>query len=179
MHCFHIFVFVFGIINICTAVNMTDSIVIPGDVLIGGLFPMHFDGNRKCGPISPFTGIQEIGGVMFYLKKINEVLYNSTGIRLGMVAMDTCYSTDRALEEALVLAQNRYRGGLPPLNTSFSNSGSMTDKIRDRVIAVLGPTASEESISVATLLKLFKIPQVSVEFSIGNLVRMFKHLCVK
>ena len=164
MHCVRVLIFVFGIINICTGVNMTDSIVIPGDVLIGGLFPMHFDGNKKCGPINPFTGIQEISCVIFYLQKVNEVLHHSIGIRLGMVALDTCYNTDKTLEETLVFAQNRYRGDATTLNISDSDRGQVIGLIKDRILAVLGPAASEGSISVATLLKLFKIPQVSLDF---------------
>ena len=83
-----------------------------------------------------------------------------------MIALDTCYNTDRALEETLVFAQNRYRGDATPLNISDSDSGQVTDLIKNRSIAVLGPDASEVSISVATLLKLFKIPQVSLSWKI-------------
>ena len=143
--------------------NITDSMYIPGDIIIGGLFSVHSAGSDTiCGPVSPIFGIQEIGSVIHSLEEVNRILQNTSGFQLGMFAMDTCFNTERALEESLVLAENRYMDTGSINGTSHQNQDSILSIIKDRIIAVIGPTASASSISVATLLKLFHIPQVDI-----------------
>ena len=160
-------IFVIAIIlnSASSEVNISNSMYLSGDIIIGGLFSVH-SAERKgnCGPVSPFFGIQEIGNVIYSLTEVNRILKTSCGFQLGMVAMDTCFDTERALELSLIFAQNRYRN-IGQLNvTSPCNTNSLLCSINDKIIAVIGPTASDASISVATLLKLFKIPQVILAF---------------
>ena len=118
---------------------------IPGDVSIGVLLPIHKADGRTCGEIDPQNGILQLIAAEMALERVNRILNASAGFQLGMMVRDTCYRADKALEEALTLALRRSGRG---------------DSRQAGVIGVIGPSSSEESVLVATLLKLFKLPQV-------------------
>ncbi|KAK3101014.1 hypothetical protein FSP39_000269 [Pinctada imbricata] len=137
---------------------------IDGDVYIAALFPIHRSYNGGCGSINPQDGIERVVAAMFALDSVNDRLEKETGFRLGMLAKDTCYSNDRALEESLQFAQSRFKD-----ESKFTYSdqcysllnGAAGNQTRNTVVGVIGPSTSEESMQVATLLKLFKLPQIS------------------
>ncbi|KAK3104782.1 hypothetical protein FSP39_009992 [Pinctada imbricata] len=73
--------------------------------------------------------------------------------------MDTCYTADKALENSLLFAESRFDISAIPTSSDIKKPSKAS--YSGRIIGVLGPTASEDSVKVATLLKLFKIPQIS------------------
>ncbi|XP_068168978.1 metabotropic glutamate receptor 8-like [Antennarius striatus] len=137
------------------------SIRLDGDIILGGLFPVHARGERgvPCGELKKEKGIHRLEAMLFAIDLINkdpELLPNLT---LGARILDTCSRDTYALEQSLTFVQAlierdgadaRCANGDPPI---FSKP--------DKVVGVIGASASSVSIMVANILRLFKIPQVS------------------
>ncbi|KAF7210290.1 metabotropic glutamate receptor 4 isoform X2 [Nothobranchius furzeri] len=138
-----------------------NSIRIDGDISLGGLFPVHARGNdgKACGELKKEKGIHRLEAMLFALDRINndnELLPNVT---LGARILDTCSRDTHALEQSLTFVQAliekdstdvKCLSGGPPIITK-----------PERVVGVIGASASSVSIMVANILRLFKIPQVS------------------
>ena len=122
--------------------HTTDDVVI-----IGGLFPVHKNDDNQCGGILDL-GIQRLEALVLAVRKIN---CNSTllpGIRLEFEIRDTCTQANYALEQSLDFVSAR---GL-----THQHNGTVLG-----VSGVVGAASSGVSIAVASLLRLFKIPQIS------------------
>nr|XP_045587885.1 uncharacterized protein LOC123749808 [Procambarus clarkii] len=80
-------------------VKMVD---IPGDVIFGGMFPMHERGvNEPCGSIKEEKGIQRMEAMLYALDKINQDPVLLPNITLGALILDTCSSDTYALEQSM------------------------------------------------------------------------------
>ncbi|XP_036386956.1 metabotropic glutamate receptor 7 isoform X1 [Megalops cyprinoides] len=137
------------------------SIRIEGDVTLGGLFPVHARGvpGVPCGDIKKENGIHRLEAMMYALDQINsddDILPNIT---LGARVLDTCSRDTYALEQSLTFVQAliqkdtsdvRCTNGEPPVFVK-----------PEKVIGVIGASASSVSIMVANILRLFQIPQIS------------------
>ncbi|KAK3581869.1 hypothetical protein CHS0354_000285 [Potamilus streckersoni] len=133
-----------------------------GDLIIGGLLPMHHlkEGGGCSETIVENDGIQALEGMLYAIRKINsEVL---PGFKLGLVVMDTCFSDTVALDRTMkfIMQKIKMQQGS---NFWTCPNGSEPVAIADEnyVVGVIGATSSAESIQVASLLRLFKIPQIS------------------
>ncbi|KAL3861474.1 hypothetical protein ACJMK2_007508, partial [Sinanodonta woodiana] len=132
-----------------------------GDIIIGGLLPMHHlkEGGGCSETIVENDGIQALEGMLYAVRKINsEVL---PGFKLGVVVMDTCFSDTIALERTMEFIKQKIK--MQGINFWTCEDGSEPKAIEDEnyVVGVIGATSSVESIQVASLLRLFKIPQIS------------------
>lgn len=137
------------------------SIRIEGDVTLGGLFPVHARGlpGEPCGDIKKENGIHRLEAMLYALDQINsddELLPNIT---LGARILDTCSRDTYALEQSLTFVQAliqkdtsdvRCTNGEPPVFVK-----------PEKVVGVVGASASSVSIMVANILRLFQIPQIS------------------
>uniref|UniRef100_A0A3P9IJY5 G-protein coupled receptors family 3 profile domain-containing protein n=1 Tax=Oryzias latipes TaxID=8090 RepID=A0A3P9IJY5_ORYLA len=137
------------------------SIRVEGDVTLGGLFPVHTRGvpGTPCGDIKKENGIHRLEAMMYALDQINndeELLPNVT---LGARILDTCSRDTYALEQSLTFVQAliqkdtsdvRCTNGEPPVFVK-----------PEKVVGVIGASASSVSIMVANILRLFQIPQIS------------------
>ncbi|XP_069387193.1 metabotropic glutamate receptor 7 isoform X4 [Paralichthys olivaceus] len=137
------------------------SIRVEGDVTLGGLFPVHARGvpGIPCGDIKKENGIHRLEAMMYALDQINgdeELLPNVT---LGARILDTCSRDTYALEQSLTFVQAliqkdtsdvRCTNGEPPVFVK-----------PEKVVGVVGASASSVSIMVANILRLFQIPQIS------------------
>ncbi|RVE72662.1 hypothetical protein OJAV_G00043080 [Oryzias javanicus] len=137
------------------------SIRVEGDVTLGGLFPVHARGvpGTPCGDIKKENGIHRLEAMMYALDQINndeELLPNVT---LGARILDTCSRDTYALEQSLTFVQAliqkdtsdvRCTNGEPPVFVK-----------PEKVVGVIGASASSVSIMVANILRLFQIPQIS------------------
>ncbi|XP_076864107.1 metabotropic glutamate receptor 7 isoform X1 [Brachyhypopomus gauderio] len=137
------------------------SIRIEGDVTLGGLFPVHARGvsGEPCGDIKRENGIHRLEAMLYALDQINsddELLPNIT---LGARILDTCSRDTYALEQSLTFVQAliqkdtsdvRCTNGEPPVFVK-----------PEKVVGVIGASASSVSIMVANILRLFQIPQIS------------------
>ncbi|XP_056280267.1 glutamate receptor, metabotropic 8a isoform X2 [Pseudoliparis swirei] len=137
------------------------SIRLDGDVILGGLFPVHSRGDRgtPCGDLKKEKGIHRLEAMMFAIDLINKDPELLPNITLGARILDTCSRDTYALEQSLTFVQAlierdgtdvRCANGDPPIFTK-----------PDKIIGVIGAAASSVSIMVANILRLFKIPQIS------------------
>ncbi|XP_034152052.1 metabotropic glutamate receptor 4 isoform X2 [Esox lucius] len=138
-----------------------NSIRIDGDISLGGLFPVHARGNdgKACGELKKEKGIHRLEAMLFALDRINSDHTLLPNITLGARILDTCSRDTHALEQSLTFVQAliekdgtdiKCLSGGPPIITK-----------PERVVGVIGASASSVSIMVANILRLFRIPQVS------------------
>lgn len=134
-----------------------------GDVLFGGLFPVHKRSTvteNKCGEIDPQPGFQYLAAMLFALRKINHDTELLQNITIGAKIFDTCRSQTIAADRAKDIIKYTLLDEPTPL------------------VGVIGPFKSDVSIAVANLLRVFEIPQISygslsVELSDKELYRNF------
>ncbi len=156
---------------------------VPGDIILGGLFPVHSSGAVKCMSLNPERGIQRLEAMLFTLDEINNNSALLPGLRLGANLRDTCSLGNYALEQSLdfvktsvadVMAGNKEAekantcacpGGIPYQQAAQKMSGATlpppTSWSQDIVRGVVGGSYTTVSILVANLYRLFKLPQIS------------------
>ncbi|XP_075734073.1 metabotropic glutamate receptor-like [Rhipicephalus microplus] len=132
---------------------------IPGDIILGGLFPVHRkSGHSGCGALNGERGIQRLEAMLFAIDQINQDPSLLNAISLGAKILDTCSSGEHALKETLQL--------LDATADSVSlkcadGSTPLPDKGKQKITGVIGGSYSEVSEKVASLLSLFHVPQIS------------------
>ena len=113
-----------------------------GDIVLGGLFPIHQNSEGRCGRILDL-GLQRAEGMVLAIDLVNNDPTLLSGVKLGFEIRDTCAIPAKALDESLhYLTMDSLRTGR-------------------QISGVVGAAASSVSISVANLLRLFRILQVS------------------
>ncbi|XP_051499935.1 metabotropic glutamate receptor 6-like isoform X2 [Apus apus] len=136
------------------------AIRLEGDLTLGGLFPVHSRGPAgvPCGAVKKEKGIHRLEAMLYALDRVNgdpRVLPNLT---LGARILDTCSRDTYALEQALSFV----RSLLPPEGEGQCPDGSQPRRPPpERLVGVIGASASSVSIMVANVLRLFAIPQIS------------------
>lgn len=123
------------------ALSGTSSI--NNSVNLGGLFAVHPDrGNGLCGKIrtSSFVNTQ---AMIYAVQTINADPNLLPGVSLTYDLRDTCGISNIALEETIDFMAEH---GSPPVGG---------------ISGLVGPTQSDVSISVASLLRIFRVPQIS------------------
>lgn len=133
------------------------SIRLDGDIILGGLFPVHSRGDRgtPCGELKKEKGIHRLEAMMFAIDLINKDPELLPNITLGARILDTCSRDTYALEQSLTFVQAlierdgsdvRCANGDPPIFTK-----------PDKIVGVIGAASSSVSIMVANILRLFKV----------------------
>ncbi|XP_009958367.1 PREDICTED: metabotropic glutamate receptor 2-like, partial [Leptosomus discolor] len=139
------------------------EISMDGDLVIGGLFPVHEKGvgSEDCGKINEHRGIQRLEAMLFALDEINKDGSILPGVRLGAHILDTCSKDTYALEQSLDFV----RASLTRVDGSEhicpDGSYAVHDDVPTAITGVIGGSYSDVSIQVANLLRLFQIPQIS------------------
>ncbi|KAE8623338.1 hypothetical protein XENTR_v10005568 [Xenopus tropicalis] len=146
-----------------------NSVRIDGDLILGGLFPVHGRGSdgRACGELKKEKGIHRLEAMLFALDRINSDLELLPNITLGARILDTCSRDTHALEQSLSFVQpliDKDRAEVRCLS-----GGNPIIAQPERVIGVIGASSSSVSIMVANILRLFKHP-VSLPHSSCSLV---------
>lgn len=77
------------------------EIRIEGDLVLGGLFPVHEKGGGvdECGRINEDRGIQRLEAMLFAIDRINSDPMLLPGVSLGVHILDTCSRDTYALEQ--------------------------------------------------------------------------------
>lgn len=143
------------------------SIRLDGDIILGGLFPVHSRGDRgtPCGELKKEKGIHRLEAMMFAIDLINKDPELLPNITLGARILDTCSRDTYALEQSLTFVQAlierdgsdvRCANGDPPIFTK-----------PDKIVGVIGAASSSVSIMVANILRLFKVGFSLVFFSLS------------
>jgi hypothetical protein len=79
-----------------------------------------------------------------------------------MVGVDTCESETVTLDNTLELIGMRINTNVGSETCDFKS-----EAILNKLVGIVGPAPSTLSIPVASLLRLFKIPQVSMDYQRG------------
>ncbi|XP_051164141.1 metabotropic glutamate receptor [Leptopilina boulardi] len=140
-----------------------EAILIQGDVVLGGLFPVHEKGVSACGPKIYHRGVQRLEAMLFAVDQINHETKILSQTTLGVHILDTCSRDTYALNQSLHFV----RASLSNLDLSVLECA---DKSLPRVkktvntgtiFGVVGGSYSSVTLQVANLLRLFHIPQIS------------------
>ncbi|XP_053298457.1 glutamate receptor, metabotropic 2a [Pleuronectes platessa] len=139
------------------------EITLDGDLMIGGLFPVHQkgEGAEDCGKINAQRGIQRLEAMLLALDEINKDDRILPGIRLGAHILDTCSKDTYALEQSLEFVRASLTKVDDSEYTCPDGSYAIHDDVPLAISGVIGGSYSDVSIQVANLLRLFQIPQIS------------------
>ncbi|XP_016842325.1 metabotropic glutamate receptor 7 isoform X1 [Nasonia vitripennis] len=142
---------------------------IVGDVIFGGIFPMHEQvsgplGQPPCGAVKEEKGVQRLEAMLYALDQINadeQLLPNTT---LGALILDSCSSDTYALDQSMEFVRsymNQVGTSRDITEYKCENGKSPIYEPHKPVTGVIGASFSGVSIMVANILRLFKIPQIS------------------
>uniref|UniRef100_A0A4X2LFP7 Glutamate metabotropic receptor 2 n=1 Tax=Vombatus ursinus TaxID=29139 RepID=A0A4X2LFP7_VOMUR len=145
------------------------TLSLAGDLVLGGLFPVHqkgvpgAGGNGECGgPVNEQRGVQRLEAMLFALDRINGDPRLLPGVRLGAHILDSCSTDTHALEQALDFVRASLSRGAPgSRHVCPDGSYAIHGEPPTAITGVIGGSYSDVSIQVANLLRLFQIPQIS------------------
>ena len=138
------------------------------DFVLGGLFPIHADApnslGARCGEVRQERGLERMEAMLFALDKINshedpELL---PGLELGYDIRDTCNSETIGLDEAIdliITGSNLNIESCESGGTAAGTNGTINASVPTSVM--VGAASSRVSVPVASLGRLFGMPQVS------------------
>ena len=95
---------------------------IPGDIVFGGLFPMHEhlpgSPDYPCGALKVEKGIQRVEAMLYALDLINNDPNLLPNITIGAVILDTCSSDTYALDQSMEFVRS-YMNKVRQLESHF------------------------------------------------------------
>lgn len=139
------------------------SIKTQGDIILGGLFPVHEKGDgTPCGTKVYNRGVQRLEAMLYAVDRVNNDTKLLPHVKIGVLVLDTCSRDTYALNQSLQFV----RSALNDLDTSaFECNDHSLPKLKKNssgpVFGVIGGSYSSVSLQVANLLRLFHIPQIS------------------
>ena len=127
------------------------EITIDGDVVIGGLFPVHEKGEgvEDCGKINEQRGIQRLEAMLLALDEINSNDRLLPGLKLGAHILDTCSKDTYALEQSLEFVRASLTKVHEPGFICPDGSNPIQDDVPLAISGVIGGSYSDVSIQVA------------------------------
>ncbi|XP_029690222.1 glutamate receptor, metabotropic 6a isoform X2 [Takifugu rubripes] len=150
------------------------SIKIAGDITLGGLFPIHARGPHglPCGELKKEKGIHRMEAMLYALDQINSDSELLPNITLGARILDTCSRDTYALEQSLTFVQALIQKDTSDIRCS--NGDPPIIRKPERVVGVIGASASSVSIMVANILRLFE-----VKVMVKMMVKMMMKVMIK
>lgn len=126
------------------------EIVMEGDLVIGGLFPVHEkgEGTQDCGKINEQRGIQRLEAMLLALDEINQDNRILPGIKLGAHILDTCSKDTYALEQSLEFVRASLTKVHQPGFICPDGSNPVPDEVPLAISGVIGGSYSDVSIQV-------------------------------
>ena len=145
--------------NASSALGKKAEITDPkGDIILGGLFPVHQKGEDKpCGSINTDRGVERLEAMLFTIDQINNRSDILKGIRLGASIFDTCGRATYALEESLEFIRASITSLDPAEFQCVDGSTAKPKHTPVAVAGVVGGSYSTVSMQVANLLRLFQV----------------------
>ncbi|CAL1531695.1 unnamed protein product, partial [Lymnaea stagnalis] len=135
------------------------KIVTGGDVVFGGLFPMHeqgIQGGATCGRIKREKGIQRLEAMLYAVDLINADPNLLPGLKIGLHVLDTCSDDTFALEQCMDFIKAQM-SSIDVDDYRCSDGLSPSRHPPQPVAGVIGAASSPVSIMVANILRLFKV----------------------
>ncbi|XP_038077741.1 metabotropic glutamate receptor 3-like [Patiria miniata] len=127
--------------------NQDTGYIQEGDLMIGGLIPLHYTNlsdDGLCSPLRSIKALREVEAMVYAINWINRNHTILPGVRLGYHIRDTFYSVSATLRSSL----------------NFIPGSGFGDQDRP-VVGVVGARRSSCSEQAAILLGLYRMPQVS------------------
>ncbi|XP_077995848.1 uncharacterized protein LOC144449214 [Glandiceps talaboti] len=143
----------------CNDVNcqaMNDMSYIQGDITLGGMFAVHFEGETpdKCGPIHP-TGVIRLEAMMYAIDKINADNNILPGLKLGMIGGDSCYSAKQIKQKTMAfIGAADFSKGVVGVQTSPIGQ-------RTHIMGTIGTTRSSLAIAMNDVTRILMVPQIA------------------
>ncbi|XP_064615664.1 metabotropic glutamate receptor-like [Liolophura sinensis] len=142
-----------------------------GDVNLGGIFPIYnYHKHLPCGSSLRSTSIlQYVEAMVYAVNAVNQRSDILPNVTLGFVILDDCKKPSTALSQALRFIPRAAEGN--DCGPSVSNSSTSTQNYTENfdVVGVVGSMLSSTSISVAEVLGVFHVPQISYASSSDEL----------
>lgn len=133
-----------------------------GDVMLGGLFNLHFAGsNDHCDEL--FTmGLGHAEAMIFAIESINENQSLLPNVTLGYDIRNYCESTALAMKITYDFMRESDTSCMCDWNVSSSAKGNATKNVNSKPIsALVGPYNSGSAVLVGSLLQVADIPAIS------------------
>lgn len=133
-----------------------------GDVMLGGLFGLHFAGNgQHCGDL--FTmGLGHAESMIFAIESVNQNPNILPNVTIGYDIRDYCESIALAMHITYDLVRDSDPVCMPHLNTfNISSLGNVTMAGFKPISALVGPYNSGSAVLVGSLLQVATIPAIS------------------
>ncbi|XP_031566763.1 metabotropic glutamate receptor 3-like isoform X2 [Actinia tenebrosa] len=148
-----------------------------GDLILGGMFPIHSkscscvtSSDEDCHQIYP-KGLFLAEAMVYAVMLVNQRGILPYDMSLGYNIRDTCNTLDMAVKNALVFVTQRKRKSMETIDDFQKALGKHSDPFslngdismgnnHSAIIAVVGAGNSELSLAVNNILTLFNIPQV-------------------
>lgn len=130
------------------------EIILDGDLVIGGLFPVHHkgDGTEDCGKINEERGIQRLEAMLLALDEINSSDRILPGLQLGAHILDTCSKDMYALEQSLDFVRASLTKVHDPGFICPDGSRPIQNEVPLAISGVIGGSYSDVSIQVKSKL---------------------------
>lgn len=126
------------------------EIILDGDLVIGGLFPVHHkgEGTEDCGKINDQRGIQRLEAMLLALDEINANERILPGLQLGAHILDTCSKDMYALEQSLDFVRASLTKVHDPGFICPDGSRPIQNEVPLAISGVIGGSYSDVSIQV-------------------------------
>ena len=132
------------------------------DFVLGGLFAVHKEDDDiggLCGGVRAHD--QSVEAMLFAIDSVNANETLLPNITLGFDIRDTCYSENVGLDEAIDVIISGNQLDIGSCDCGSTNLGGNTSEMATPTVGIIGAAASRVSIPVASLGRLFQVPQVS------------------
>ena len=132
-----------------------------GDVIFGGLFPIHYSNTGDhCTELST-TGLGYAEATMFTIEKINKNSSILPNVTIGYDLRDYCGRNARAMKMAYDFMSNSDPVHMSNQNMSTCPTGYVKETKTKTIPALLGPFDSDSAVLVGSLLQVSDIPAIS------------------
>lgn len=135
------------------------KIVTDGDLIFGGLFPMHEEivpGGTTCGKIKIDKGVQRLEAMLYAVDLLNRDPNLLPDLTIGLHILDTCGDDTFGLEQSMDFIKAQLSN--IDIDDYWCKDMSRPQHHPMRpVVGVIGAANSPVSIMVANILRLFKV----------------------
>ncbi|KAI8503830.1 Metabotropic glutamate receptor 4 [Branchiostoma belcheri] len=168
-----------GVVACRAVLTEEGSVILDGNITLGGLFPVHSRGPNGvgCGEVKEEAGVQRMEAMLYAIDKINRDDTLLPGVTLGAHVLDTCSSDTHALGKAMtffIKDRSVYDGpdtaGASVRDAVCKDGAPAFKKPRRPVVGVIGAASSSVSVNVANILRLFKsMHRKSMSSAVNNI----------
>ncbi|XP_033118204.1 metabotropic glutamate receptor 4-like [Anneissia japonica] len=134
-------------------------------LVLGGMFPVHSsnDNGQECGQLRE-SGIQRLEAMFFAIDQINANQTILPGVIIEAEMYDTCRLETHALEQTVEMFSSKDLHSQEGSTLYVCPDGSFptfNEDHHEQAIGIVGASSSSVSQAIASILRVFKVPQIS------------------